>query len=92
MDTEKKEKIKDYLEEKALKYGLIIIGILATLGLNVVANIIIKSVTGISNLAKLPLIGAFILILISTLLTLIAGLIPSRFASKKDPVEALRTE
>ena len=68
------------------------IGILATLGLNVLANIIIKSVTGISNLASLPLIGAVVLIIISTLLTLIAGVIPSRFASKKDPVEALRTE
>jgi len=68
------------------------IGILATLGLNVVANIIIKSVTNISNLASLPLMGAIILIIISTILTLIAGLIPSRLASKKDPVEALRTE
>ena len=68
------------------------IGILATIGLNVIANIIIKSVTNISNLASLPLTGAIVLIIISTLLTLIAGLIPSRFASKKDPVEALRTE
>lgn len=68
------------------------IGILATLGLNVIANIVIKSLTGISNLASLPLGGAIILIIISTLLTLIAGLIPSRYASKKDPVEALRTE
>ena len=68
------------------------IGILATLGLNVIANIIIKSATGISNLASLPLMGAIVLILISTVLTLIAGLIPSRLASKKDPVEALRTE
>lgn len=68
------------------------IGILVTLGLNVIANIIIKSLTGISNLAHLPVSGGIILILISTLLTLIAGLIPSRYASKKDPVEALRTE
>ena len=68
------------------------IGILATLGLNIIANIIIKSVTGISNLASLPLFGAIVLIIISTLLTLIAGLIPSRFASLKDPVEALRTD
>ena len=40
----------------------------------------------------LPVSAAFILIVISMVLTLIAGLIPSRIASKKDPVVALRTE
>jgi putative ABC transport system permease protein len=47
---------------------------------------------GISNISKLPAVGAIILVMISIFLTFIAGLIPSRFASKKDPVEALRTE
>ena len=42
--------------------------------------------------AQLPLGGAIILIVISVLLTLIAGLFPSRVAAKRDPVEALRTE
>ena len=48
--------------------------------------------TGIANIASLPVVGAIILIVISMILTIVAGLIPSRIASKKDPVEALRTE
>ena len=48
--------------------------------------------SGISGVAVLPLKGALILIAISVFLTLIAGLIPARVASKKDPVIALRTE
>ena len=54
--------------------------------------IVIKELTGISNLSKLPTAGAIILIIISVLLTVIAGFIPAKIASKKDPVEALRTE
>lgn len=74
--------------------GLIagLIGIGTTLLLNVPINIIIKNITNVSNLSKLPLVGGVILVIISMLLTVIAGLIPSRIASKKDPVEALRTE
>lgn len=67
-------------------------GIVFTLILNIPINIIIKNITGISHISILPLAGAIILIAISVLLTVIAGLIPSRMASKKDPVEALRTE
>ena len=56
-------------------------------------NSIIKALTGITNLkATLPILAALILILISMLLTLISGFIPSRSAAKKDPVVALRTE
>jgi putative ABC transport system permease protein len=69
-----------------------LIGIGVTFLLNIPINIIIKHITEVSNLSKLPLAGAIILIIISMVLTLIAGLIPSRLASKKDPVEALRTE
>ena len=46
----------------------------------------------IGTVAKLPLAGGIILILISMLLTFIAGLFPSRFAAKRNPVEALRSE
>ena len=46
----------------------------------------------IGTVAKLPLVGGIILILISMLLTFVAGLIPSRIAAKKDPVIALRSE
>ncbi|MBR2013015.1 MAG: FtsX-like permease family protein [Clostridia bacterium] len=69
------------------------IGILVTLGLNIVINIILQALTGIPDLrAVLPWQGGVILVCISMILTFIAGLIPSGVAAKKDPVIALRTE
>ena len=72
--------------------GAGILGIGVTLLLNIPINIIIKAVTDIGGLASLPVVGGIILVVISMLLTVIAGLIPAKMASKKDPVEALRTE
>ena len=69
-----------------------VLGISVTILLNIPINIIINNITGINNLSKLPVVGALILVLISIILTLIAGLIPAKMASKKEPVEALRTE
>ena len=69
-----------------------VIGILVTLGLTVIANIILSGLTGIPDIAALPPMAGVILVAISMLLTLIAGIIPSRIASRKDPVVALRTE
>ena len=69
------------------------LGIVVSLLLIVVINIILYALTGIPNLqATLPVGGAVILVGISMLLTFVAGLIPSRIAAKKDPVVALRTE
>ena len=69
------------------------IGILMTLLLNIPINIIVHDLTGIQALnSSLPWQGAAGLVLISVILTFIAGLIPSGLAAKKDPVEALRTE
>jgi putative ABC transport system permease protein len=66
---------------------------LITLLLCLPANAILKAVTDMDNIrAVLPVGPAFALIGISMLLTLIAGLIPSRIAAKKDPVVALRSE
>ncbi|MBQ5801337.1 MAG: ABC transporter ATP-binding protein/permease [Clostridia bacterium] len=69
------------------------LGVGVTYILCIITNIILHSLTGIQNLnAYLPFSAALILIAISVLLTLISGIIPSRSASKKDPVVALRTE
>lgn len=68
-------------------------GVVITYLLCLPINAVLHFLTGISTLsARFPLAAAVILILISMLLTLIAGIIPSRSAAKKDPVEALRTE
>lgn len=69
------------------------IGIIMTLLLNIPINVIVHDLTGIYSLnAALPWQGALGLVIISVLLTFVAGLIPSGLAAKKDPVEALRTE
>ena len=60
--------------------------------LTIPANIIIEDLSGLANVAKLNPIHALILIIISLTLTIIGGFIPAKVASKKDPVEALRTE
>ncbi len=67
-------------------------GILSTILLNIPVNAIIAAVSDIPGVSKLPVAGAIILVCISMALTFVAGLIPSRVASKKDPVVALRTE
>ena len=69
-----------------------IIGIAIALLLTIPANAIIYNLTELANVAKLNPVHALILILVSMTLTLIGGLIPARMASRKDPVEALRTE
>lgn len=68
------------------------IGIIVTLLLNIPINMIITHLTDVHDLCHLPPVGGAILVVISMALTLIAGLIPSRVAAKKDPVTALRTE
>ena len=69
-----------------------LIGIGVTLLLTIPVNLIIGSLAGIYNMALLPVGGALILILISVVLTVIAGLLPASMAAKRDPVVALRSE
>lgn len=68
-----------------------LIGVLATLGMLIPVNLIIHSINN-DITAILPIRAAGILVLLSVILTLIGGLIPSKQAAKKDPVLALRTE
>ena len=68
------------------------IGIGITLLLLIPANAIIAVLTDISGLAALPIEGGIALVVISMLLTFIAGLFPAKIAAKRDPVKALRSE
>ena len=69
-----------------------IIGIVIARLLIIPANIILYDLTELENVARLNPFHALILIIVSVTLTVIGGLIPANLASKKDPVEALRTE
>ena len=69
-----------------------LIGIAVTYGVSAIASAIVFNLTGIPNIALLPIGNAIFLIALSIGLTLISGLMPARSAAKKDPVVALRTE
>ncbi|MGI6377872.1 MAG: ATP-binding cassette domain-containing protein [Bacilli bacterium] len=69
-----------------------LLGVVATVILDIPVNFIIDALADIGHVAALPWQGAVILVIISVVLTLIAGIIPARAAAKKDPVEALRSE
>ncbi len=70
-----------------------VIGVGVSLLTLIPANALIHHLTGIDTInAALPPVAAGILIILSVILTLIGGLIPSRKAAKKDPVTALRSE
>ncbi len=68
------------------------IGVTVNFIATLIVNAVIAKLADIQNLASLKLTTALIMIAISMVLTLIAGLIPARIAAKKDPVTALRTE
>ncbi|WP_295073009.1 ATP-binding cassette domain-containing protein [Ruminococcus sp.] len=90
-----KHNVRTVFNAETLLVGLAagLIGIGVSVLLTIPINAIIHRVTSLDTLrAHVPVVGAVILIVISMLLTLIAGLIPSGVAARKDPVEALRTE
>ena len=89
-----KKDVSRVFNAETLIVGLVagLLGIGVTILLNIPINIIINMLVGITGIAKLPVGGAIILVVISVVLTMIAGLIPARFAAKRDPVEALRSE
>ena len=89
-----KRDVSRVFNAETLIIGLVagVLGIVITVLLDLLANPIIESVTGVGGLAALPVLGAVILVLISVFLTMFAGLIPAKIASRKNPVEALRSE
>ncbi len=90
----RKRDIKNLFNAETFIIGLAagLIGIAVTYLLSLVINIVISSLTGISGIAALQPLTAFIMVCVSVALTLISGLIPASAAAKKDPVIALRTE
>ena len=90
----RRKDIKRVFNAETFLIGLFsgILGIIITNILLVPTNVIIKKLSELTNVAKLNPIHAIILIVISVILTMIAGLIPASLAAKKNPVEALRTE
>ena len=93
MGTSKNDVSKIFNAEtfiEGLVSGLLGVGI--TILLNIPINMIIEKITGISGIAALPLNGGIILIVISVVLTVIAGLVPAKLAAKKDPAVVLRSE
>lgn len=69
-----------------------LLGVLIAFMICMPINTIVETMAKISGIAKLPLGSATILVLLSTILNVIAGTIPSNMAAKKDPVESLRSE
>lgn len=89
-----KRDVSNVFNAETLIIGLAagLLGILVTVLLDIPVSLVIQSLASIANVAVLPWQGGVILVLISMVLTFVAGLIPSRIASKKDPVIALRSE
>ena len=89
-----KKNIRQVFNAETLIVGFVAgaIGIVVTLFISFVANIIVKDLTGVANISQLPLNAAIILVVVSMVLTFVAGLFPSSAAARKDPVEALRSE
>lgn len=93
MGASKKDIRRIFTAETAIE-GFIsgVLGIAITLLATLPINAVVAKMTNVENVAQLPWEAALILIGISIVLTMLAGLIPSRIAAKKDPVESLRSE
>jgi len=89
-----KRDIRRVFNAETLIVGFVagVIGIVVTVLLTIPTNALVNSHFGVDNVAQLPWQAGVILIAISVSLTVVAGLIPSSAASRKDPVEALRSE
>ena len=90
----RKKDIKRVFNAETFLVGVFsgLLGIIIAEVLTVPTNQIIERLSDLPNVAQLNPIHAIILVLVSVTLTVLGGLIPASIASKKDPVEALRTE
>ena len=90
----RKKDIKRVFNAETMIIGIFsgVLGIVIAYILTIPTNIIIENLSGLANVAKLNIIHAIILVMISVILTVIGGAIPANMASKRDPVIALRTE
>ncbi len=90
----RKKDIRNVFNAETFIIGLCagLIGMIVAYIIQVIINLILTPLTGISGLAALPFVQAIIMVCISIVLTLISGLIPASSAANKDPVTALRTE
>lgn len=90
----RKKDIRNLFNAETFIIGLSagVIGVAVTYILSFIVNAILGALTGIANLAALPFTSAFVMVVVSVVLTLISGLIPASAAARKDPVIALRTE
>lgn len=90
-----KKNISQVFNAETFIIGLLagVLGIVITLILLIPSNMLIHEIAGnVDVSATLPVAGGVILIVLSVILTLIGGLIPSKKAAQEDPVTALRTE
>ena len=89
-----KNDVSNVFNAETIIIGLMsgLIGVIVSGLLTIPISLILKALTGISGLATLEFLPSLILVVVSVLLTFIAGLVPARIASKKDPVIALRSE
>ena len=90
----RKKDIKRVFNAETFLIGLTsgLLGIIIAYILTIPTNKIIENLSGLAGVAKLNISHAIILIVINIVLTMIGGAIPARMASKKNPVESLRTE
>lgn len=90
----RKKDIKRVFDAETMIIGIFsgVLGIAIAYILTIPTNIIIENLSGLVNVAKLNIIHAIVLVMISVILTVIGGAIPANMASKRDPVIALRTE
>lgn len=90
----RKKDITRVFDAETMLLGLFsgLLGICLAYALTIPMNSIIKDMSGLANVAQLQITHALILVLISTVLTVLGGHLPARIASKKNAVEALRSE